>query len=438
MLFSSPSTSGANSSVEVMSLVLSVSVPDTQVTNLRDPVTMSFGIPPSKSNYDNATCVYWDFTLQNGIGDWSSDGCVINSTTGDVIICDCNHLTHFAVLIEFRKKDAPIEVLFALTVISRVGCLVSIACLTATLIAFLSFKRLRCERPQRILISLSVSLLCLYIMFIIGVEPGDLRKESQETKCLVSAVLLHYFTLTSVFWMVVEAVNLYYNLIKVFKSKVSLFMLKASIFAWGVPGLIVGAMAGWQTTRDHYYNDSYCFMAVGYPFYLTIALPVAVCLIFNIIVFMRVMCELMCRRKQPTNSVNNVWKNMSKRAQNAFGISVLLGLTWVFGFLTFDIDHDYVFDVIFCVLNSLQGVFVFMFFCVRQKEVRVTWKKFLCCQTQAAYNIGSSTGSSTRYTNRSGRPASANIDLLAKPHHEVIQNGRVAAAIYDYNKASRC
>ncbi|XP_033103292.1 adhesion G-protein coupled receptor G2-like [Anneissia japonica] len=140
MLFSSPSTSGANSSVEVMSRVLSVSVPDTQVTNLRDPVTMSFGIPPSKSNYDNATCVYWDFTLQNGIGDWSSDGCVINSMTDDVIICDCNHLTHFAVLIEFRKKDAPIEVLFALTVISRVGCLVSIACLTATLIAFLSFK----------------------------------------------------------------------------------------------------------------------------------------------------------------------------------------------------------------------------------------------------------------------------------------------------------
>ncbi|XP_071942669.1 adhesion G-protein coupled receptor G7-like isoform X2 [Antedon mediterranea] len=430
MLFSSPTTSGATS--EVMSRVLSVSVKDTEVTNLRNPIEISFGIPPNKSNYQVATCVYWDFNLQDGIGDWSSDGCFMNVTNDNIITCFCNHLTHFSVLLEFKQRNLDPDVQFVLILISKVGCLVSIVCLIATLVAFLSFRRLRNERPQRILISLSVSLLCLYIMFIIGIEPGDERTDRQMTKCMISATLIHYFTLTSIFWMVVEAVNLYYNLIKVFKSKVSLFMLKASLFAWGVPGIIVGGMAGWETTRKEYMNDQYCFMKIGFSFYVSIALPVAVCLLFNIIVFMRVMCHL-CRRTRTQNTSESFWRNLSKRTQNAFGISILLGLTWIFGFLTFDIEHDYIFDLFFCIFNSMQGVCVFIFFCVRQKDVRITWKRFCCGQKRASYNVGSSSASSTRYTNRSGRPESANIDLFAKSNSQM--NGRVAMAIYDYNNA---
>ena len=49
----------------------------------------------------------------------------------------------------------------------------------------------------------------------------------------VVAVLLHYFLLTTLMWMLVEAVNMYQALIKVFTKYSGYFMLKRCIAAWG-------------------------------------------------------------------------------------------------------------------------------------------------------------------------------------------------------------
>ena len=66
------------------------------------------------------------------------------------------------------------------------------------------------------------------MVFLAGIEQTSYRKG-----CIAAAVFMHYFSLTSVAWMSVEAANLYLKLIKVFNSEVSHFMIKASIFAWG-------------------------------------------------------------------------------------------------------------------------------------------------------------------------------------------------------------
>ena len=47
----------------------------------------------------------------------------------------------------------------------------------------------------------------------------------------------------------------------------------------------------------------------------------------------------------------------------------LLGVTWLFGILTMT-SASVVFNYIFAVLNSLQGVLVFLFHCVLNKQVR--------------------------------------------------------------------
>ena len=41
------------------------------------------------------TCVSWDFTVRN----WVPKGCTTIVGDDDVIICKCNHLTNFAVLV---------------------------------------------------------------------------------------------------------------------------------------------------------------------------------------------------------------------------------------------------------------------------------------------------------------------------------------------------
>ena len=89
-------------------------------------------------------------------------------------------------------------------------------------------RSLRSKTPTRILICLSLTLLCLYFVFVVGVDQND-----SSSGCMAVAVLLHYLTLSTVTWMGVEAINLYLLIIKVFNADVSHFMLTACLVAWG-------------------------------------------------------------------------------------------------------------------------------------------------------------------------------------------------------------
>jgi hypothetical protein len=65
------------------------------------------------------------------------------------------------------------------------------------------------------------------------------------------------------------------------------------------------------------------------------------------------------------------------------GLAFLFGFTWVFGLLTSGSLPEYVkmpFDVTFTVLASLQGVFVFILYCLRSADCRRVWKKWILCR----------------------------------------------------------
>lgn len=85
--------------------------------------------------------------------------------------------------------------------------------------------------------SLCVAIALLLIVFVVGVD----RASNWRLGCQIAAALLHYFSLATVLWMGVEAYNLYLQLVKVMAIYHRKFMLKASVFAWGVPALIVTA-----------------------------------------------------------------------------------------------------------------------------------------------------------------------------------------------------
>lgn len=60
---------------------------------------------------------------------------------------------------------------------------------------------------------------------------------------------------------------------------------------------------------------------------------------------------------------------LKERLQNAMTMTVLMGLTWSFGFLM--IGHTtFIFQLLFCLFNSFQGLLVFVLFCWRQEDVR--------------------------------------------------------------------
>ena len=89
-------------------------------------------------------------------------------------------------------------------------------------------RKLREKLPPKILISLCVSLLALLIVFLVGIE-----NTSDKVGCQVVAALLHYFLLTTFFWMGVEAFNIYQMFVKVFrKGSEKRFLLRSSLVAW--------------------------------------------------------------------------------------------------------------------------------------------------------------------------------------------------------------
>ena len=94
--------------------------------------------------------------------------------------------------------------------------------------AFL-FRRLRKELAAKILIQLCIALLCVLIVFIVGIE----RSRVGPIGCYIVAVLLHYFILATFLWMLIEAHFMYLAFVKVWSQHGAHELLKCSFIAWG-------------------------------------------------------------------------------------------------------------------------------------------------------------------------------------------------------------
>eukprot|EP00057_Strongylocentrotus_purpuratus_P010254 XP_011664728.1 PREDICTED: G-protein coupled receptor 126 [Strongylocentrotus purpuratus] len=366
----------------VASPILTVTIEGIDIKDLPDNESIVFVFPVNQTliREENDAevsqrCVYWDIDL----GEWSDEGCRTEKMALEgMVSCRCSHLTSFAVLLDIKGSI----ISKALDVISRIGCIASIVCLVITLCVLLGFRKLRRKQPQKILINLSFALLALYVTFVIGID-----RPTWRISCTVVAILLHYFCLASLAWMGVEAFNMYMMFVRVLNSYIPKFLLKCAMIGWGIPLVVVIIAVASKWTA--YQNYEYCFILPGYSLYFGLILPIGLILSFNGIIFAMVLYKLSCGRISTSKSstLESKKENIVKarmeairRAQNAIAIGTLMGLTWAFGFLSFG-GGRYLFNILFTIFNSLQGVFVFLLFGIRQPELReklkMTKKRFL-------------------------------------------------------------
>ena len=92
-------------------------------------------------------CVFWEFlaSLENDSltrGQWSNRGCNRSDelSNNSLTVCECNHLTHFAILLSPMPPELDKKVVLSLQLIGYVGVAVSIATMTLTIIIFISIK----------------------------------------------------------------------------------------------------------------------------------------------------------------------------------------------------------------------------------------------------------------------------------------------------------
>ncbi|XP_054751114.2 adhesion G-protein coupled receptor G6-like [Lytechinus pictus] len=347
---------------------------DVQTLPMGEEIETAFlelNVTDDDETVDNRSCVFWEKTTIGG--QWSTRGCRREDLPEvDRIRCLCDHLTSFAVLLDV---SGDIDI-FVLDILSMIGCGISSLCLVILLITFICVKKLRSSQPQRIHINLCLALLGLYLDFLVGI---DLRYPT--IGCVIAGFILHFFLLSSMAWMLVEAVYMYILFVNVHSGTVSKYIRTSSVLAWGSPLIVCIIIV--CIDREFYLGDNtYCFVQPGPVLYYSVLLPVAAIVLINTIIFILVAYRLTCGRWTISANKSTGEDKRSetwRRLQNLVAFTILLGLTWAFGFLAIG-GARFVFNVLFLVFNSLQGLFIFIMFGLRQKPVRDEWLRFFRCQ----------------------------------------------------------
>ncbi|XP_065909619.1 uncharacterized protein [Dysidea avara] len=314
-------------------------------------------------------CGYWNFSLHEGRGGWDTEGVTTISVTNNTITCNSSHLTSFAVLVDVSggHKDISKEERSILSLVSYVGCGVSIICLLVAITILVYYSKTLTKGIHNFVhINLSVALLLALAIFVGGIETAKDFKYA----CKVVAALLHYF-FTAVFtWMLCEGIMLYFLLVKVFNTGLGQKKWFYLAIGWGIPLLIVAITGG--VAYDQYGHDEFCWIKTDKGTIWSFVAPMLAVIIVNIIFLLMALSALYDSQKQrmSLNALSRL--RMVKNILKATSVLLpLLGFTWVFGILAVNQETS-VFAWIFTVLNSLQGLFILFFHVIRNEKI---WEK---------------------------------------------------------------
>ncbi|PNF40244.1 hypothetical protein B7P43_G07072 [Cryptotermes secundus] len=347
------------------SKVISASLGKGRHIQLSEPVRLSLRHLRTE-NVSNPACVFWDYTMSA----WSDEGCHVEMTNHTHTTCQCDHLTNFAILMDVHATYLPPPHQVALQIITYIGCIISVVCLLLAIVTFQLFRGLKSDRTT-IHKNLCVCLLVAEVLFLAGISQTD-----KPIVCGIVAGLLHFFFLCAFAWMFLEGFQLYVMLIEVFEAEKSRIRWYY-IFAYGAPLIIVAVSC--VVDPFSYGTDRYCWLRADNFFIFSFVGPVIAVILANL-VFLSMAIYMMCRHANASASMKS--KEHSRLAsarawlRGAIVLVFLLGLTWTFGLLYLN-EESLIMAYIFTVLNSLQGLFIFVFHCVQNEKVRKEYRKFI-------------------------------------------------------------
>uniref|UniRef100_A0A6Q2WZZ4 Adhesion G protein-coupled receptor D1 n=1 Tax=Esox lucius TaxID=8010 RepID=A0A6Q2WZZ4_ESOLU len=318
----------------------------------------------NQSNSVFLYCAFLDYSSKEGV--WSNEGCVRAGGNMSYSVCLCNHLTNFAILMQVVPTELTKAHQVALSTISYIGCSISIFCLTITLVTFAILSSVSTIRNQRYHIhaNLSFAILVAQILLLISFHfhPGTLP-------CRVMAVLLHFFFLSVFAWMLVEGLHLYSMVIKVFGSEGSKHFYYYGI-GWGSPLLI--CVVSMTSALDSYGEVGNCWLSLKNGAIWAFVAPALFVIVVNIVILISV-TRIISRISSENYKVHGDANSVKLTAKAVAVLLPILGISWIFGVLAIN-DQSLMFQYLFAVFNSLQGLFIFLFHCLLNSEVRAAFK----------------------------------------------------------------
>ncbi|XP_053799825.1 cadherin EGF LAG seven-pass G-type receptor 1 isoform X3 [Vidua chalybeata] len=306
-------------------------------------------------------CVFWNHSITiGGTGAWSSRGCELFSRNHSHIACQCNHITSFAVLMDISKRENG-EVL-PLKIVTYTTVSISLAALLITFILLVLIRTLR-SNLHSIHKNLVAALFFSELVFLIGINQTE-----NPFVCTVIAILLHYFYMSTFAWMFVEQLHIYRMLTEVRNINFG-HMRFYYVVGWGIPAIITGLAVGLDP--QGYGNPDFCWLSVHDTLIWSFAGPIVMVVIINTVIFILAM-KASCRRRQRSFEKTGVIPVL----RTAFLLLLLISATWLLGLMAVNSDVM-TFHYLFAIFSCLQGLFIFFFHCVFNKEVRKHLKNTL-------------------------------------------------------------
>ncbi|XP_032481381.1 CD97 antigen isoform X4 [Phocoena sinus] len=325
--------------LRLLSAVNLVFLSNTNTDKLNSKVTFTFSHPwEMPGTRKELICAFWR-NDSNRRGYWATSGCQTLGSGNGSTTCQCNHLSSFAILMAHYDVEG-----------------------------------------SRTTVHLHLCI-CLFVgstIFLAGIE-----NEGGQVglRCRLVAAMLHYCFLAAFCWMSLEGVELYFLVVRVFQGQ-GLRKRWLCLIGYGVPLFIVAVSAAIKS--QGYGRPQYCWLDHANGFLWSFLGPVTFIVLCNAVIFVITVWKL----TQKFSEINPDIKKLKKaRVLTITAIAQLfvLGCTWVFGLFLFD-QRSWVLCYTFSILNSLQGLFLFVLYCLLNKKVREEYRRWACMVTRNKYS----------------------------------------------------
>ena len=263
---------------------------------------------------------------------------------------------------------------FALGVVTVVCVGISILCLLIR-ISLQFCITIFGTRPGRIHFHLNLALFVGFIFLIVGPFVSDIT-----FGCIFSAVVLYYGFLAAFTWMNVIAVDtwLAFRPSSTFAKSADRdkSLWRHVVISWGFPLVFASIAVGvdYSEAKNTYkpnFGGLRCWFTQRIALMIYFGLPIVISIVLNICFY--ILTALNLRRAFKDRKSRKTQQN-EHHFLVYVRLFVLMGFTWIFGFLSAFTDEVAI-DFVFVILTSLQGVFLFVSFVCNKRVFNELKKK---------------------------------------------------------------
>ncbi|XP_008302526.1 probable G-protein coupled receptor 110 [Stegastes partitus] len=362
-----PARDEANSSVNVINGRVVLVQSNSSISNI------SFTFDITNNSLGNPQCVFWNFSLFDGLGGWDDEGCTLVSDDTETVTCNCNHLTSFSILMSPNSPDSE-----ALEIITYVGVGISMASLVICLIIeAVIWRKIRRNNTSYLrhvsIVNIAVSLLIANIWFIIGAAISDAEKKNPPA-CSAATFFIHFFYLALFFWMLASALLLLYRAVSVFDGGLSKTSMLAIGFClgYGTPLIIATITIAVTAPQGTYIRETGVCWLNWDPSraLLAFVIPALLIVAINFVILLVVMHKMLTRTVARDAAQAGERHVLVVIARSLAVLTPFFGLTWSLGVGTLVSPDDRGIHISFAFFNSLQGFFILVFGTLLDKKVR--------------------------------------------------------------------